>query len=85
MTIISNLIISYLKNNHKNLHGQIIKTVDDKCIRINFFYNYYDVTVLIYNENFIKLKIDNIPYAICDGIKTFRDEIDRLHTRRYHE
>lgn len=83
MNLISNLIISYLKTN-TNLHGQILQTVQDHCIRLNFFYHNYDITVLIYNENFIKLKVDDVPHAICDGIKTFRTEIDRLHTLRYY-
>jgi len=83
MNITSILIISYLKNN-TNLHGQITQTVKNKCIHLNFFYHNHDVTVLIYNDNFIKLKIDNLPHAICDSIKTFRAEIDRLNTLRYY-
>ena len=83
MNTISNLIISYLKTS-TNLHGQIIKSVEDNCICLTFFYHNYDIAVLIYNENFIKLKVDNMPYAICDGIKTFRTEIDRLNTLRYY-
>lgn len=83
MNTISNLIISYLKTN-TYLHGQIVKTVEDSCICLTFFYHNYDITVQIYNESFIKLKIDNMPYTICDSIKTFRAEIDRLNTLRYY-
>lgn len=83
MNTISNLIISYLKTS-TNLHGQIIKSVEDSYICLTFFYHNYDITVEIYNESFIKLKVDNLPYAICDSIKTFRTEIDRLNTLRYY-
>jgi hypothetical protein len=84
MKLVSNLIISYLKYNNVNLHGQILQTVEDDCVCISCFYLQYDITVLVYNDNFIKLKINHLPYTICDSIKTFRTEIDRLNNLRYY-
>jgi hypothetical protein len=50
---------------------------------VTFRYHGIDIEVCVYNDTFIKLKVDNMPYAICDSIKTFKYEIDRLHTLRY--
>ena len=80
---IIDLISSYLNSqkNYLDTKPQIVTTNKHTCI--NFTYFGYDIEVCIYNDSFIKLKVDNMPYAICDGIKTFRNEIDRLHMMRY--
>jgi hypothetical protein len=82
MAQIIHLITSYLhtQKNYLDTRPQIIKNSSQTSI--NFCYHGYDIEVCIYNETFIKLKVDNIPYAICDGIKTFRTEIDRLKSLR---
>ena len=83
MSQIIHLITSYLntQKNYLDTRPQIIRSSAQTSI--NFCYHGYDIEVCIYNDSFIKLKVDNMPYAICDGIKTFRNEIDRLHMLRY--
>ena len=83
MSQIIHLITSYLKTQKNYLDSKPIIVSTSKHTCINFIYYGYDIEVCVYNENFIKLKVDHNPYAICDGIKTFRSEIDRLHTLRY--
>jgi len=83
MAQIIHLITSYLntQKNYLDNKPQIVTNTKHTCI--NFIYLGYNIEVCIYNDNFIKLKVDNIPHAICDNIKTFRSEIDRLHILRY--
>ena len=83
MAQIIHLITSYLntQKNYLDTKPQVLTTNIHTCI--NFTYYGYDIEVCVYNETFIKLKVDDIPYAICDGIKSFRSEIDRLHMLRY--
>lgn len=83
MAQIIHLITSYLntQKNYLDTRPQIVANNNYTCI--NFTYNGVDIEVCVYNDTFIKLKVDNMPYAICDGIKTFRSEIDRLHILRY--
>jgi len=76
-------ITSYLNTQKNYLDTQPLIVTNTKYTCINFTYHGYDIEVCIYNDTFIKLKVDSIPYAICDGIKTFRSEIDRLHNLRY--
>ena len=77
------LITSYLNSQKNYLDSKPLVVNDSKYTCINFTYNGLDIEVCVYNDSFIKLKVDNMPYAICDGIKTFRNEIDRLHVLRY--
>jgi len=83
MNHIIHLITSYINSqkNYLDTRPQIIKNNSYVCI--NFIYQGIDIEVYVYNETFIKLKVDNMPHAICDGIKSFRSEIDRLHVLRY--
>ena len=83
MTQIIHHITSYLntQKNYLDTKPLIVETNKHTCI--NFTYFGYDIEVCVYNDSFIKLKVDNMPYAICDGIKTFRNEIDRLRVLRY--
>ena len=83
MAQIIHLITSYLntQKNYLDTKPLIVPSSEHTCI--NFTYYGYDIEVCVYNETFIKLKVDDIPYAICDGIKSFRSEIDRLHMLRY--
>lgn len=50
---------------------------------ITFCYTGLDVDVCVYNESFIKLKVNNQPWTICDGIRTFRDAIYKLDYYNY--
>lgn len=83
MAQIIQLITSYLntQKNYLDTKPLIVETNKHTCI--NFTYYGYDIEACVYNDSFIKLKVDSIPYAICDGIKTFRLEIERLHNLRY--
>lgn len=83
MAQITHLITSYLntQKNYLDTKPIIVSTTKHTCI--NFTYYGYDIEVCVYNDSFIKLKVNNIPYAICDSIKTFRGEIDKLYTLRY--
>lgn len=83
MSQIIHLITSYLHTQKNYLDTKPLVITTNNYICINFTYNGIDIEVCVYNETFIKLKVDNLPYAICDGIKTFRSEIDRLHMLRY--
>ena len=83
MAQIIHLITSYLNTQKQYLDAKPLIVVTNKHTCINFTYFGYDIEVCVYNDSFIKLKVDNMPYAICDGIKTFRSEIDKLYTLRY--
>lgn len=76
-------ICSYLntQKNYLDTKPQIVIGNTYTCI--NFIFQGKDIEVCIYNDSFIKLKVDNITHAICDGINTFKYEIDRLYTLRY--
>ena len=77
------LITSYINSqkNYLDTRPQISKNDNYTCI--HFIYNGVDIEVCVYNDNFIKLKVDDHLHAICDNIKTFRSEIDRLQAYRY--
>lgn len=83
MTQIIHHITSYLNSQKNYLETKPLIVATNKHTCINFTYFGYDIEVCVYNDSFIKLKVDNMPYAICDSIKTFRDEIDKLYTLRY--
>jgi hypothetical protein len=83
MSQIIHLITSYLNTQKNYLDSKPIVVPSNKYTCINFTYQGIDIEVCVYNDTFIKLKVDDMPYAICDGIKTFRTEIDRLHILRY--
>lgn len=80
--VILNLITAYLfQHRYVVSKPQIVYTND--FIGINFDYNGSIISICIYNQSFIKIKQNDFPFAICDGIKTFRSEIDRLCLLRY--
>jgi len=83
MAQIIHLITSYLNKHKQYLDTKPLVVATNNYVCINFTYYGYDIEVCVYNETFIKLKVDNMPHAICDGIKSFRSEIDRLHMLRY--
>lgn len=77
------LITSYL-NTQKSYLDEKVRVLDEgkyTCITCN--YQGLDLEICVYNETFIKVKVDRLPYAICDGIKSFRSEFDRLPLLRY--
>ena len=84
MTNITHLITSYLNTQKNYLDSKPLVVTNNKNTCINFNFHGIDIEVCVYNDTFIKLKIDKMPYAICDGIQSFKYEIDRLHMLRYH-
>lgn len=52
-------------------------------ISITFCYTGLDVDVYVYNDTFIKLRVNDNPYTICDGIRSFRDMIYKLDYYNY--
>jgi len=83
MAQVIHLITAYLNTQKRYLDTRPLTVITSKHTSINFIYYGYNIEVCIYNDTFIKLKVDDMPYAICDGIKTFRSEIDRLHMLRH--
>lgn len=83
MAQIIHLITSYLNTQKNYLDAKPQVSTHSKYTCITFTYNGIDIEACVYNDTFIKLKVDDMPHAICDGIKTFRSELDRLHTLRY--
>ena len=83
MSHIIHLINAYLKTQKNYLDSKPQVIINNNSTVINFVYQGMDIEVCVYNSTFIKLKVDDMPYAICDGIKTFRSEIDKLHVMRY--
>jgi hypothetical protein len=86
MNNIIHQITSYLKTHNKSVASEVnIVPVKDKIeyTLIHFSHGYSDVNILVYNSNFISIKIDSLPFAFCDNIKTFRNEIDRLYSLRF--
>jgi len=84
MTNIIPLITAYLNTQKNYLDSKPQVSTHSKYTCVTFSYYGVDVEVCVYNDTFIKLKVDNMPYAICDGIKTFRTEIDRLSNLKYY-
>jgi hypothetical protein len=83
MTNIIHLITSYLNTQKNYLDTKPQISVHSKYTCVTFTYHGINIEVCVYNDTFIKLKVNDMPYAICDSIKTFKHEIDRLHTLRY--
>lgn len=80
---IVHLITSYL-NTHKNFLDSQVKIIATETHTLIYFcYRGANVEICVYNPTFIKIKVDKASVAICDGIKTVRLEIDRLHSKRY--
>lgn len=87
MSNIVYLITSYLNTYKNSLFSKVntatINTGGLEYIAINFCFNGYDVNILVYNDTFIKIKVDTDHYTICDGIHSVRSEIDRLYNYRF--
>lgn len=78
------LIKSYIITNQRPYSPVKIVHVKDKIDYYMICYEYYDrdICIMVYNTNFIKIRIDNYTYAICDGIKSVRYELDKIYTYR---
>jgi len=80
---IIHLIISYLNSHNSYLDDKVRFITGEQYTCITCTYHGMDVEICVYNDTFIKIKVDNLPLAICDGIKSFRKEFDRLYVLRH--
>jgi hypothetical protein len=80
------LILAFLHNRQNKIFG-IVQTskheegIPHFCITFNYQGN--DVEVCVYNDNFIRVYVDEQPWTICDGIKSLRDAIFKLDHYNY--
>jgi hypothetical protein len=77
------LITSYLHTQKNYLDNKPVILVHNTYTCINFRLAGLSVELFVYNDTFIKVKVDNHIHTICDNIKTLRVELDRLHILRY--
>lgn len=80
------LILAFLHNKKSKLFSNVQTSRHEGLypyISITFCYSGLDVGVFVYNSTFIKLKVNNQPHTICDGINSFRDTIYRLNYYNY--
>jgi hypothetical protein len=79
--------IKTLINNYKSPNTKItVIPIKDKIDYVMICYDYYDrdICIMVYNDSFIKINVDNSIHAICDSIHTVRYELDRLQTYKYY-
>ena len=77
-------IKAYIKT-YQNPYNQIkVIHVKENLEYYMICYEYYDrdICIMVYNDTFMKLNVDNHIHAICDGIKTLRYELDKISTYR---
>ena len=80
------LILAFLHNKQSNIFSNVQISRHDghlSYICITFCYKGIDVDVCVYNDSFIKLAVNDHSWAICDGIKSFRDSIYKLDYYNY--
>lgn len=80
------LILAFLNTNKAKISSNIQTSKTEghipyTCMTFNYMGN--DVTVYIYNDNFIKINVDGHLWSICDNISTVRKSIYRLETHNY--
>lgn len=78
------LILAFLHTKQTKIFGNVQTSRHEGhlpyvCITCNYSGN--DLDICVYNDSFIKVKVDNYPWTICDGIKSLRDSIYKLE---YH-
>jgi len=80
------LILAFLHTKKSKIFSNILTSKHDghlPYICITFCYTGLDIEVCVYNESFIKLRVDNQPWTICDGITSFRDSMYKLEYYNY--
>lgn len=80
------LILAFLNTRQHKIFSNIQTSRHDghlPYIYITFCYTGLDVDISIYNDTFIKLKVNNQPWSICDGISSVRDSIYKLERLSY--
>jgi hypothetical protein len=66
---------SYLSN------VQVVKHTSDLLVKytsLYFKFDYYNIEIRIYNNSFIKIRVDDNPGIVCNDISGVRSYIDRL-------
>jgi hypothetical protein len=73
-------IKAYIKTYQNPYHQIKVIHMKDKIDYYMICYEYCerDICIIVYNDTFIKINVDNHIYAICDGIKTVRYELDKI-------
>jgi|694.fasta_scaffold92118_4 hypothetical protein len=80
------LILAFLHTKKSKIFSNIQTSRHDgylPYVSITFCYTGLDVDVCVYNETFIKLKVNDQAWTICDGIISFRDSIYKLDYFNY--
>jgi len=80
------LILAFLHTKKSKIFSNIQTSRHDghlPYVSITFCYTGLDVDVCVYNETFIKLKVNDQAWTICDGIRSFRDSIYKLDHYNY--
>ena len=80
---IVHLITSYLNSQKNYLDNKVQIIREDSYTCIICEYLGLDIEIFVYNDTFIKLKVDKLPFAICDSIHSFRKEFIRAGYLRY--
>jgi len=80
MTYTIQSIKTYIKTYQNPYHQIKVIHIKDKIDYHMICYEYYDrdICIIIYNDTFIKINVDNHIHAICDGIKSVRYELDKI-------
>jgi len=80
------LILAFLFNKQHKIFGSVQTSKQERNIPhfcITFNYSGNDVEVCVYNDNFIRVLVNDHPWEICDGIKSLRDSICRIEYYNY--
>lgn len=80
------LILAFLHSNKIKIHSNIQTSRTESHIPYTYMtFNYMgnNVTVCIYNDNFIKINVDDHIWSICDDINTVRSSLQKLETYNY--
>jgi len=80
------LILAFLHTKKSKIFSNVQTSKHDgryPYVCITFCYTGLDVDVCVYNDSFIKLVVNNQPWGICDGIRSFRDSIYKLEYYNY--
>lgn len=80
------LILAFLHNKENKIFGNIMTSRFEGHIPhiiIRFNYTGTDVKICVYNDHFIKVVVDDMPWSIVDGIKPLRDSIYKLEHYNY--
>lgn len=82
------LILAFLNTQQNKIFSNIQTSRHDghlPFIYITFCYTGFNVDISVYNDTFIKLKVNDQPWSICDGIRSVRDSIHKLEHLNYNQ